>query len=73
MKLGIDFNQFTYPGLRRSFRQVGFSQILDRVALAELEQRSGPTRALLTLARAVPPIKHLILTFSRATVFVCIK
>ena len=27
MKLGIDFNQFTYPMLRRAFKRAGFSAV----------------------------------------------
>ena len=34
MKWGIDFNQFTYPQMRREFRRIGFSGIHDRLAVA---------------------------------------
>ena len=35
MKLGVDFHQFSHPGLRREFKRAGFSRILDRVDIAQ--------------------------------------
>ncbi len=36
MKLGIDFNQFRYGLLRREFRRIGFTRIIDRIDRLEL-------------------------------------
>jgi len=73
MKLGIDFNQFRYPVLRKEFRKLGYSKILDRVDRLVISDLSPLKRALLGICKAIPPFKALILTFSEATVFVCIK
>ena len=35
MKNGIDFNQFTYFQLRRAFRKLGFSEVMDRVDILD--------------------------------------
>ena len=74
MKLGIDFNQFTYPQLRRAFRETGFSQIHDRVSFAE-PSRFGSVwkQRIVNLSRSNPVIRHLVLTFCEATIFVCVK
>jgi SAM-dependent methyltransferase len=73
MKLGIDFNQFTYPGLRRAFRRIGFHRIYDRIELVEAGRHSSWKRLALLLARRFAPLKAAILTFCDATTFVCIK
>ena len=33
MKLGIEFNQFTFPQLRRAFRELGYTTVYDRLDL----------------------------------------
>jgi SAM-dependent methyltransferase len=73
MKLGIDFNQFTYPGLRRAFRNAGFSRILDRIDVFDATRLSSWKRAAVRLVCATPPLKELILTFCDSTLFVCIR
>jgi len=74
MKLGIDFNQFTYPQLRRVFKQVGFSKIYDRAEVADPDHVSRPwKRCVLTACRRYSLFKELVLHFSDATIFVCIK
>jgi SAM-dependent methyltransferase len=74
MKLGIDFNQFRYGLLRREFRRIGYSRIYDRIDRLRLADISHPVQKLVVGAcKALPPVKALVLTFSRATVFVCIK
>ncbi len=76
MKLGIDYNQFTYVQLRRHFKRLGFSRVLDLIEYRDPESLSDPKpwrqRALRTLKR-LPPLRHLVLFFSRATFFICIK
>jgi SAM-dependent methyltransferase len=76
MKLGIDFNQFRYPRLRREFRRLGYSRILDRIDLLQLEPMRYPVpwkATYLRLCRKIAFLKHLALTFMGGTEFVCIK
>ncbi|MGH9662792.1 MAG: methyltransferase domain-containing protein [Bryobacteraceae bacterium] len=73
MKLGIDFNQFTYPGLRRVFRKTGFSRIYDRVQVMDSSRFSGLKRIAAGVLKTVPPVKGAYLLFTDATLFVCIK
>ncbi len=73
MKLGIDFNQFTYFGLRRAFKRLGFSVVKDRVDLVDTGRLSGFKRLFIAAARRFPPVRHLLLLFVEATTFVCIK
>lgn len=73
MKLGIDFNQFTYPGLRRAFRAAGFRTIYDRVDLAEVDRMAGWKRTLMSLARHNRLARALLLCFVDATTFICVK
>jgi SAM-dependent methyltransferase len=74
MKLGIDFNQFRYPLLRREFGKAGFSQIHDKVDLYSPDGGSaGWKKTVGQLCKSVPPLRHTALTFTDATMFVCIK
>ena len=76
MKLGIDFNQFSYPRLRREFRRLGYSRILDRIDLLHIESMRYyvPWKAnYLKLCRRLTLLKHSALTFMAGTEFVCIK
>jgi SAM-dependent methyltransferase len=74
MKLGIDFNEFTYPELRREFQRLGFTTICDRIDLAENPHiSSGFRKNLVATARQSGLIKGLVLTFADSTRFVCVK
>jgi 2-polyprenyl-3-methyl-5-hydroxy-6-metoxy-1,4-benzoquinol methylase len=74
MKLGIDYNEFTYPELRREFRTLGFTKICDRIDLAENPHiSSGFRKNLVATARGSLAIKNLVLTFADSTRFVCVK
>ena len=73
MKLGIDFNQFTYFGLRRAFKKVGFKTILDMVDLADLERLVGWKRSLMAAGQRSGLMKRALLCFVEATTFVCVK
>jgi len=74
MKLGIDFHQFTYPQLRRAFRQAGFTEIYDRVDMATLEYVSRAwKKRLVRAAKRSRAVKALALTFADVTRFVCVK
>lgn len=74
MKLGIDFNQFRYPQLRRVFKEIGFRQVYDRMQIADPDYRStGLRRAAIIACKRVPLLKHVALTFIEGTDFVCVK
>jgi len=76
MKLGIDFNQFTYGQLRRYFRGLGYAKVYDRFDLLEVLGMRKPKpwkKAYFALARRIKPLKHLALVFVRTTEFVCVK
>ncbi|MGI8733615.1 MAG: class I SAM-dependent methyltransferase [Pyrinomonadaceae bacterium] len=76
MKLGIDFHQFTYPQLRGFFQDVGFSKVLDVVDFKDTSRMATQTpmrKAILTSIKTIKPVKHVVLTFLPATIFICIK
>ena len=73
---GMDFNQFTHPGLRRTLRDVGFSKVVDLYDLLEVEDLNRPTPARKAVMRAykrIRPLKVLLTTFSSGTYFYCVK
>jgi SAM-dependent methyltransferase len=73
MKLGIDFHQFTQGGLRRAFRETGFSRVYDRVDLSDPDNLTGLKRAALMAARNSPHFRRALLTFMKVAIFVCVK
>jgi SAM-dependent methyltransferase len=74
MKLGIDFNQFTYPQLRRTFKKVGFSRVLDRVEISSPDQVACPwKRAVLRACKRLRLLNKFVLCFSHLTTFACTK
>jgi SAM-dependent methyltransferase len=74
MHLGIDFNQFRYGQLRRFFKDLGFSRIVDRVELADLSSKTGLKRSVLAAAQKSGLLKALMHTFIvEVTTFVCVK
>jgi SAM-dependent methyltransferase len=73
---GIDFNQFTYFGIRRALRRAGFEQVYDRFDLIRPEEivRRHPARVLAArLLRSVPPLRTLPRIFDRGTSWVALK
>jgi ubiquinone/menaquinone biosynthesis C-methylase UbiE len=73
---GMDANQFTYPGLRRTLKRTGFSKVLDIYELLDVEDLNHPTPLRRTVMRAYkrfPPLKWLITTFADGTHFYCVK
>jgi SAM-dependent methyltransferase len=73
---GMDFHQFTYPGLRRTLRDIGFTRVVDIYDLLDVDDLNRPTTARRTAMRAykrLRPLKHLITTFSDGTYFYCVK
>jgi SAM-dependent methyltransferase len=73
MKLGIDFNQFRYPLLRRVLREIGFKTILDVVDLSDLGRLRGLKKAIMATAKRNALARHILLTFMEATTLVCTK
>ncbi len=74
MKLGIDFNQFTYPRLRRAFREAGFREVYDRVEIGDPSYtKKFLRRQMLRACKTLPLVKHVALTFIKGTDFVCVK
>jgi SAM-dependent methyltransferase len=74
MKFGIDFHQFTYPQLRREFGRIGFREIHDRVDFARPEEIVRPLkRRVVSVAKRSSLLKAMVLTFSDATMFLCVK
>lgn len=76
MKLGIDFNQFTYARLRRFFNELGFTIILDRIDLLDPKSLIIPKpwkKIVLLLLKRFRPLKHIVLCFVQGTQFFCIK
>ncbi len=76
MKLGIDFNQFTHAQLRRAFRALGFSRVLDRFDFLDPDRLGIPRWwkvAMLRFIKRFPAVKEAALLFATGTQFVCIK
>jgi SAM-dependent methyltransferase len=76
MKLGIDFNQFTYPQLRRFFKHAGFRTVLDLVDMFDADNLRSPKawkKHMIKGLQRIKPLKHLFLVFAPGTTFVCIK
>jgi 2-polyprenyl-3-methyl-5-hydroxy-6-metoxy-1,4-benzoquinol methylase len=74
MKLGIDFHQFTHSCLRKEFKSLGFSRVLDRVDAAdETYISTGLRRGIVRVAKQIGVAKSMALTFAEATRFICIK
>ena len=76
MEWGIDWNQFTHPQLRRTFKRLGFRAVYDRVEALDPDNLSHPTwqkQSALRLMKRVPGLRGLVLTFAPTTLFVCVK
>jgi SAM-dependent methyltransferase len=71
MKLGIDFHQFTYAGLRRAFRDIGFRECHDVVDL--VDSKTGLKAVVVDMARKSRLVREPLLLFMEATTFVCLK
>jgi SAM-dependent methyltransferase len=70
---GIDFNQFTYWGLSRHLKSLGFSRVLDRFEYLPLE-RFGPGKAnVLRAIRASRVLQLLARSVDTGTRFICVK
>lgn len=73
---GIDFHQFTYVGLRRLFRRVGFSRSVSLIELLDETDLNWPTPtklAAMRLVATVPQFRHVFEMFASGTYFFCVK
>jgi 2-polyprenyl-3-methyl-5-hydroxy-6-metoxy-1,4-benzoquinol methylase len=73
---GIDFHQFTHPGLRRMLRDVGFARVTSIYELLDVEDlndRSAARVMAMRALKAAPPLRHVIETFAAGTSFYCVK
>lgn len=76
MKLGIDFNQFTYFQLRKHFKKMGFSTVMDRVDMVDshvIERQNAVVKIVLKLIKNNWLLKDIALLFYPETFFICIK
>ncbi len=76
MEWGIDFNQFTSSKLRRFFKDLGFSRVLDRIEVLDSDNLNNPTfakRMALKTLKKFKVLKHPVLFFSSGTLFICMK
>jgi 2-polyprenyl-3-methyl-5-hydroxy-6-metoxy-1,4-benzoquinol methylase len=75
MKLGIDFNQFTYPQLGRFFKNLGFSTVLDMVEVGShnLTYSKKWKKTIVKILYRCKILKYLTLPFVPGTLFICIK
>jgi hypothetical protein len=72
----MDFNQFTYFGIRSALRRAGFAKVYDRFDLIEPGEmiRRHPARLLAAHAlRAAPPLRVLPRIFDRGTTWAAVK
>jgi 2-polyprenyl-3-methyl-5-hydroxy-6-metoxy-1,4-benzoquinol methylase len=76
MKLGIDFNQFTYPQLRKFFKSIGFSKHFDLFDIVDSDNLIKPKlwkEMTIKMVKRFKPLKYFALFFSTGTLFICQK
>ncbi len=76
MKFGIDFNQFTYFQLRRFFKDIGFSKVLDALDIIEVHTLRNPTvwkKTALRTPQRCGILKPIFLLYFPVTLFICLK
>jgi SAM-dependent methyltransferase len=73
---GMDFNQFTYWGIRRDLRHAGFRRMFDRVELvdpAELRSQRPGKRIMVRAVKAIGPLRLAARIFSSGNLVVAQK
>jgi len=77
MKLGIDFNQFTYPQLKEAFKEIGFSKVTDLIeytdSLYSYRELHYSEKMILEYSRKNKYFKQIASIFFPMTEFICIK
>jgi 2-polyprenyl-3-methyl-5-hydroxy-6-metoxy-1,4-benzoquinol methylase len=69
----FDWNQFTYWGLRRTLRRVGFTEVYDRFDLLQPSEKTGWRRLVIIGYKRWPLLKWPLLTVDFNTGFCCVK
>jgi SAM-dependent methyltransferase len=72
----MDFNQFTYWGLRRDLRRAGFGRIVDLVDLADPAYFRAPSagkRLALEAIKKLPPLRLAAQTFATGNLVVAVN
>jgi SAM-dependent methyltransferase len=73
----VDFNQFTYWGLRRDFNRIGYSEVLDPLQFtgqAAIHRDTLLKRAIFAHGPAgVNPLQTAVRVFASGTLFLCVK
>jgi SAM-dependent methyltransferase len=70
---GMDFNQFTYWGLSRQLKSLGYSQVLDRFEFLPRRRKSLRRSLAMSLIKSSPVLRFLARTFDTGTTFICVK
>jgi SAM-dependent methyltransferase len=73
---GIDFNQFTYWGLKRHLDSLGFERVMDQFDFVESDMLAVPTpgkKLLLTASKRLPPVRAAGRLFAPGNCFAAIK
>jgi SAM-dependent methyltransferase len=73
---GIDFNQFTYFGLRRALYRAGFSRVFDKfqfLAPNDVVRRTPRTLLVARLLHAIPPLRFPARIFDGGTCLIAVK
>ena len=76
MKLGIDFNQFNHFQLKRFFKKLGFTEVLDQFSIigpSDVVRRKWWKIAALEIVRRWRICRLMALVFSPGTLFICLK
>jgi hypothetical protein len=74
MKLGIDFHQFRYSGMRKAFQRLGFKEIHDILDFADPDRsQSGLKRKFFKLSQRNWFFRKLFLFLFPTTTFVLVK
>ena len=76
MRLGIDFHQFTYPGLSKGLKEAGFSRVYDIADFLDPKGLNHSTWWKVALVRGMrrsPTVRRVVLTFWPATELVAVK
>ena len=73
---GMDFHQFTHPGLRRMLGEIGFNRVVsiyELIDVDDLNHRSTPRILAMRAYKALPALRHVIEAFADGTSFYCVK
>lgn len=69
----FDWNEFTYWGLRRTCKRVGFTEVYDRLELIGREDKAGWKRRIIETYERFPPLRQALLLFDFGVGLYCVK